>query len=77
MCVCVCMCVYIYIYIYTHISHHYHHHHVMPSAWISLTLSRQPSLSSIASSRSSFHKWVHIMFYEFFNMRNSEFPKRY
>ena len=36
----------IYIYIYIH-------HHVAPSAWISLTLSRHPSLSSIASGRSS------------------------
>ena len=33
--------------------HHYHHHHVMPSARIFLTLSSYPSLSSIASSRSS------------------------
>ena len=32
---------------------HYHHHHVAPSAWISLTLSHHPSLSSIASGRSS------------------------
>ena len=31
----------------------YHHHHVMPPAWIFLTLSRHPSLSSIAPSRSS------------------------
>ena len=31
----------------------YHHHHVAPSAWISLPLSHYPSLSSIASSRSS------------------------
>ena len=31
----------------------YHHHHVVPSTWISRTLSRHPSLSSIASSRSS------------------------
>ena len=31
----------------------FHHHHVAPSARISLTLSRHPSLSSIASSRSS------------------------
>ena len=30
-----------------------HHHHVTPSARISLTLSRHPSLSSIVSSRSS------------------------
>ena len=29
------------------------HHHVMPSARISLTLSRHPSLSSIAFDRSS------------------------
>ena len=32
----------------------YHHHHlVVPSAWISLTLSHHPSLSFIASGRSS------------------------
>ena len=31
----------------------YHHHHVAPSARISLTFSRHPSLSSIASGRSS------------------------
>ena len=30
-----------------------HHHLVVPSAWISLTLSRHPSLSFIASGRSS------------------------
>ena len=34
-------------------SHHHHHHHVSPSAQISLTLSPHPSLSSIASARSS------------------------
>ena len=39
--------IYIYIYIYIY------HHHVAPPAQISLTLSRYPSLSSIASSRSS------------------------
>ena len=33
--------------------YHHHHHHVALSARISLTLSRHPSLSSIASSRSS------------------------
>ena len=32
---------------------YYHHHHVAPSAQISLTLSHYPSLSSIASGRSS------------------------
>ena len=32
--------------------HHHHHHHVVPSTRISLTLSRHPSLSSIASGRS-------------------------
>ena len=32
---------------------HHHHHHVALSAKISLTLSRHPSLSSIASGRSS------------------------
>ena len=32
---------------------HHYHHHVAPSARISLTLSRHPSLSSIASGRSS------------------------
>ena len=35
------------------IHHHHHYHHVTPSAWISLTLSRHLSLSSIASGRSS------------------------
>ena len=30
--------------------HHHHHHEVMPSALISLTLTRHPSLSSIATS---------------------------
>ena len=34
----------------------FHHHHVALSAWIFLTLSRYPSLSSIAFSRSS---WPH------------------
>ena len=35
--------------------HHHHHHHllVVPSAWLSLTLSRYPSLSFIALDRSS------------------------
>ena len=33
--------------------HHHHHHHVMPLAWISLTLSRNFSLSFTASGRSS------------------------
>ena len=33
--------------------YHHHHHHVTPLARISLTLSRHPSLSSIASCRSS------------------------
>ena len=37
--------------IYHH--HHHHHHHVTPLARISLTLSRHPSLSFIASDRSS------------------------
>ena len=32
---------------------HHHHHHVTPPARISLTLSRHPSLSSIAPGRSS------------------------
>ena len=32
---------------------YHHHHHVAPSSWISLTLSHHPSLSSIASGRSS------------------------
>ena len=46
------------IYIYTRICiichHHHHHHHlVVPSARISLALSRHPSLSFIASGRSS------------------------
>ena len=40
-------CIYIYIYIY------HHHHHVVLVARISLTLSRHPSPSFIASSRSS------------------------
>ena len=31
----------------------HHHHHVVPLAWISLTLSHHPSLSFIASGRSS------------------------
>ena len=34
-------------------AHHHHHHHVALSARISLTLSRHPSQSSIASGRSS------------------------
>ena len=33
--------------------HHHHHHHVVPLARISLTLSQNPSLSFIASVRSS------------------------
>ena len=33
--------------------HHHHHHRVVPSARLSMTLSRHPSLSSIASVRSS------------------------
>ena len=32
---------------------HHHHYHVAPSAWISLTLFRHPSESTIASGRSS------------------------
>ena len=43
-----CVCVSIYIYIY-----HHHHHQVALLAWISLTLSLHPSLSSIAPSRLS------------------------
>ena len=39
----------IYIYIYTYIRHH---HYIMLLAWLSLTLSRHPSLSSIAPSKS-------------------------
>ena len=35
------------------VHHHRHHHHVEPLAWISLTLSRHFSLSSIVSGRSS------------------------
>ena len=31
----------------------HHRHHVVPSAWISLTISHRPSPSSIASGRSS------------------------
>ena len=34
------------------INNYLHHHHVTPSGRISLTLSRQPSLSSIATGRS-------------------------
>ena len=33
--------------------HHHHHHHVTPSARLSLILSNHPSVSSIASGRSS------------------------
>ena len=36
-----------------HHHHHHHHHHVEPLAWISLTLSRHPSLSFIAFGWSS------------------------
>ena len=36
-----------------HHHHHHHHHHVARPARIPLTLSRHPSLSSIASGRSS------------------------
>ena len=36
-----------------HHHHHHHHHHVTPSSRISLTLSHHPSLSFIASGRSS------------------------
>ena len=38
---------------YIQMIHHHHHHLVVPSARISLTLSRHPSLSFIASGRSS------------------------
>ena len=38
MCVCVCVCM----------CHHHHHHHVALTAWSSLTLSRHPSIASIA-----------------------------
>ena len=38
----------IYIYIY----HRHHHHGVVPPAWTSLTFSRHPSVSFIASGRS-------------------------
>ena len=41
------------IFILVFLSHNHHHHHVTPPAWISLILSRHPSLSFIASSRSS------------------------
>ena len=41
----VCVCVFS--------SRYHYHHHVAPPAQISLTLSRHPSLSSIASGRSS------------------------
>ena len=34
-------------------ANHHHHHHVVPLAWISLTLSRHPSLSFIAFGSSS------------------------
>ena len=44
--------IYIYIYIHTYI-YIYHQHHVVPSARISLTLSRHFSLLYIASGRSS------------------------
>ena len=37
----------------TYVINLHHHHHVTPSARISLTLCRHPSLSSIASGRSS------------------------
>ena len=40
------------IYIYMEENHH-HHHHIVPLAWISLTLSRHPSLSFITFGRSS------------------------
>ena len=40
--------------IYSKSYHHHHHHHVTPSARISRTLSRHPSLSSIAFGRSSY-----------------------
>ena len=36
-----------------HHHHHHHYHHIVPSAQISLTLSRHFSLSLIASGRSS------------------------
>ena len=39
--------------IWFQVTNNHHHHLVMPSAWISLALSRHPSLSFIASSRSS------------------------
>ena len=49
---------YIYIYIYIcftlyYYTDNYQHHHLVPSAWISLTFSRHPSLSFIASGRFS------------------------
>ena len=40
-------------YIIYHHHHHHHHHHVVPPARISLTVSRQSSLTFIASGRSS------------------------
>ena len=39
--------------VYSFFRNHHHHYHVALSARISLTLSRHPSLSSIASGRSS------------------------
>ena len=44
-----CKHIRIYIYIYTH----HHHHHITSPARIFPTFSRHPSLSSIASGRSS------------------------
>ena len=59
-CVYIYVCVYIYIYVYIYVCIYMciyickcHHHHVAQSARISLTLSRCPSSSSIASGRSS------------------------
>ena len=43
----------VYMCINAHTKNHHHHHHVAPPTWISLTLSRHPSQSSIASGRSS------------------------
>ena len=46
----------------THVYDIYHHHHVTQSAQISLTVSCQPFLSSIAFSRSSSHIGTELLY---------------
>ena len=47
-----CMLIFTF-FVHGYVISNHHHHLVVPSAWISLTLSRHPSLSFISSGRST------------------------